>query len=367
MNNAIPNLPPRRVRWVALAFVFALGAFTLLTIRDAGRAPVRPAAGGTYLGRDVDGRVVQVCLFEQDGDWQGWLYREGHEQTDWFTTTNRATPWQAAVWVREREDTPKPPELIIASTSDHRRLQATLPRLKSWGNDVAELGLQFEHLKFYRRAGLRFGRMGGTLEFLAQFPRLPESSGFIAAVNREIMAQCEQAATEFTGDPLDFWRRMVEMRELDTGFNEHKLLANWQPRLLTTNLASFTVWSFDETGGNGNHSHWRGVNLISDGTGCRELKLSELFRSAKEWEQELRVRCAPKAKAAGAPDYGQSLGTNVDVDVFTLSSSGLQIYFNPYILGSGADGEFVVHFDYAELMDLLRTDGPAAILPASRN
>ena len=105
---------------------------------------------------DGDGRVVQVCLFEQDGDWQGWLYREGHEQTDWFTTTNRATPWQAAVWVREREDTPKPPELIIASTSDHRRLQATLPRLKSWGNDVAELGLQFEHLKFYRRAGLRF-------------------------------------------------------------------------------------------------------------------------------------------------------------------------------------------------------------------
>ena len=32
-----------------------------------------------------------------------------------------------------------------------------------------------------------------------------------------------------------------------------------------------------------------------------------------------------------------------------------------------ADGEFVVHFDYAELKDLLRTNGPAALLPTVGN
>ena len=145
--------------------------------------------------------------------------------------------------------------------------------------------------------------MGGTLEFIAQFPRLPETSGFVAGVNRGILAQCEAAAAEFNANPLGFWRQMVEFRELDVGFNEHKLEANWQLRLLTTNLASFTVWSYDEVGGNGNHSHWRGMNFIAEGTGCRGLKLAELFQSAKSWEQELRVRCAPKAKAAGAPDH----------------------------------------------------------------
>ena len=54
---------------------------------------------------------------------------------------------------------------------------------------------------------------------------------------------------------------------------------------------------------------------------------------------------------------------DVTLDTFTLSPTGLQIYFNPYAIASGADGEFVVHFDYAELKDLLRDDGPALWLP----
>ena len=34
-----------------------------------------------------------------------------------------------------------------------------------------------------------------------------------------------------------------------------------------------------------------------------------------------------------------------------------------YAIASRADGEFVVHFDYAELKDLLRTNGVAQLLP----
>lgn len=352
------------MRWVALAFVVALGVFTALTVRDAGRPAIRPAAGGTFTGRDVDGRLVQVCLFEQDGGWQGWLFREGREQTEWFITTNRTDPWQAVVNVREREDVPELPEPVVASTGDPLRLNATLPRTNGWASDTANLTRQFEHLGFRRLTGFRLGRWGGTKEFHAQLPKLREDAGFQAAVTREVVRQCEAAAWEFTAAPADFWRDNVQLRQ-PVLMNSHELTAHWQLRLLTTNLASFCVWSHDAVGGNGNHSHWRGANFIWGRGELHEVTLPELMRHGEKWRSEIRVRCLPKLQAIGASNIALHKVTMPDtgVEVFTFSPTGLQIYFNPYEIASGADGEFVVHFDYAELKDLLRTDGPAAFLP----
>lgn len=365
MSGPSVALPSRRKsRWLALAFVVALGVFTALTVRDAGRPDVRLVAGGTFTGRDVDGRLVQVCLFEQVGGWQGWLYCEGREQTEWFSTTNRAHPWQAVVNVREREDVPKLPEPVVASTDDPLRLNATLPRTNGWASDTANLTRQFEHLSYRRLTGVRLWGWGGTSELHAQFPRLPVGSEFHDAINREIVRRCEAAAAEFTSEPLEFWRDNLRTRQPVTA-NAHELTSHWQLRLLATNVASFCVWSYDERGGNGNHSHWRGANFLATSAGLRELKLTDLLRPESNWQTTLRSRCEPKLASIGAPDRARQTvtDTRTDIDTFTLSPTGFQIYFDPYILGSGADGEFVVHFDYAELKDLLRTDGPAAFLP----
>jgi hypothetical protein len=114
------------------------------------------------------------------------------------------------------------------------------------------------------------------------------------------------------------------------------------------------------------------VNLLAVGSGVRPLKLGELFHANATtgtpdedppWRLNLRARCVPKLKLLGAPQPEAVLEKDFPLDTFTLSPTGLQIYFNPYAIASGADGEFVVHFDYAEVKDLLRTDGPAAFLP----
>lgn len=368
--SGLPPAPPthRNGRWLGLGFVLALACFTFLCWRDASQPPVRPVAGGTFFGRDVDGRLVYVNLFELDyadsraPGWQGWLYREGHGQALVFWTTNRAHPWREKTYARAPEDAPEPPATFVASTADPRQLTATLPRLASWGNDTANLTRQFEHLSFRRRAGIRLGRLGGTQEFCAQFPRLPETNAFLTAVNREVIAQCEANAAGVASEAFSFWKDMLRERQLP-GFNEYEFTANWQLRLLTTNLASFSVWSYEQTGGNGNHSHWHGANFIAGGDGLRALKLADLFQENSHWLTELRTRCVPKLKAISAPRPEAVLDKDVELDVFTLSPTGLQIYFNPYAIASGADGEFVVHFDYGELKDLLRTDGPAQLLP----
>lgn len=188
------------------------------------------------------------------------------------------------------------------------------------------------------------------------------TNAFLVAVNRAILSECETGAAEFNKEAFDFWKWMIRERQLP-GFNQHEFTSNWQLRLFTTNLASFSVANYDASGGNGNHSHWLGANFIGTGDGVRPLALAELFSDRAGWEKELRVRCVPKLKVCAAPRPEAVFDKFVDLDVFTLSPTGLQIYFNPYAIASGVDGEFVVHFDYAELKDLLRTNGPAAFLP----
>ena len=375
MSGPFPAPPTsRKSRWLVVAFILALVGFTFLCWRDASRPPVRPAAGGTFTGRDVDGRLVYVNLFALESGWQGWLYRDGKEQAAWFFTTNRAHRWQATFNEREHEEflTTAEPILAsavastVASTADVAKLNATFPRQAGATRETVSLTRQFEHLSYRRLAGVRLGRVGGTKEYLAQFPRLTEAGPFTAAVNREILRQCEEDAAEFTSEPFEFWKTMIQIRGLP-GFNQHELTANWQLRLLTTNLASFSVWSYDATGGNGNHSHWRGANFLWEAGYLRIIPLDELFRTNLEWQAELRTRCVPKLKMIGAPKPEAVLEQDVTLEVFTLSPTGLQIYFNPYAIASGADGEFVVHFGYGELKDLLRTNGPAALLPTSRN
>lgn len=370
MSGRSPAPPAsRQGRWLAVAFGVALASFTFLCWRDVSRSPARPVAGGTFVGRDVDGRLVYLNLFELDdadsrsSGWQGWLYREGQGRAEWFTTETRPHPWKQTFHGRERDDAKSPPESTVTSTDNSDQFNATLPRLASWGSDTANLTRQFEHVGFRRVAGIRFGRVGGTQQYYAQFPRLPETSAFLAAVNREILAQCEAGSAEFNKDAFDFWKGMIRERQLPF-FNQYEFTANWKLRLLTTNLASFSVSSYDATGGNGNHSHWDGVNLIATDAGARSLKAAELFREASE--NDLRARCVPKLKAIGAPRPEAVFDKDVTLDTFTLSPAGLQIYFNPYAIASGADGEFVVHFDYAELKDLLRDDGPARWLPRGK-
>jgi hypothetical protein len=350
------------VRWVALAFVLALGGFTALTVRDAGRPAIRPAAGGTFTGRDVDGRLVQVCLFEQGSGWQGWLYREGREQTEWFTKTNRALPWQAAVNIREREDMPKLPEPLVASTGDPLRLNATLPRTNGWASDTANLTRQFEHLSYRRLTGLRLGRLGGTSEYFAQFPKLPDAQPFHEALKMRILDRCEERAGGFTEGPLDFWKDNLLKRAFPA-MNAHLLSENWQLRLLTTNLASFVVCSYDAVEGNGNHSRWDGLTYQWQNGAVTWLRLGDIFKPLPDWKPVFRERCRLKLKAVGHPAPNSVKDEDIPLFNFTLFQTGLQVYFNPYEIASGADGEFVVHFDYAELKDLLRTDGPAAFLP----
>jgi hypothetical protein len=235
--------------------------------------------------------------------------------------------------VREREDVPNLPEPVVASTGDPLRLNATLPRTNGWASDTANLTRQIEHLRYRRLTGLRLGQLGGTYEYAAQFPRLPDANPLFTLIHQHISSQCMAEAAHFTSVPFNPWLSMVRHRQL-LGFNHFRLNSHWQLRLLTTNLTSFCVWTHDSVGGAGNHSQWQGATLISAGADVRELELSDLFPAdpgpsdpdtAHEWGLKLRERGVAKLKAIGAPEPDSALRKNVSLSDFTLSPTGLQL------------------------------------------
>lgn len=141
-------------------------------------------------------------------------------------------------------------------------------------------------------------RWGGTKEFHAQFPKLPPLLPFHTEVSALILERCEAQAGEFNRDSFSFWQENFHLGG-PTHPREMKLTQNWQLRLLTTNLASFSVWSYKAIGGNGNWNKWAGENYVWENNAIHGLRLVDLFSADLKWQPQLRARIGPKFAVLG--------------------------------------------------------------------
>lgn len=334
-----------------------------LVTRSFNAPPLRAEFGGTFSGHDLSGRTVVVHLFTGHDRWNGWLYREGLDQPRLAWTTGTNAPWKMQFLNFRRANPAESPVATVSSATEPRRLTAILKGAESEESALVELQLVSEHLSIRRRSGVSLGRYGGTKEFHAQIPQLPAGAPFYELVSYEITRTCLEHAEAFTKDIAAHWKEVGE-GDYRTAMSRSRWPEYWQVRLLQTNLVSLMVFSLPETGSSGNPSRFRGENFAWIGGALQRLELTGLMVPGKDWESELRRRCVPKLAEIGARIPEGILEAAVSLEQFTLSPTGLQLYFNPYILGSGAEGAFIVHFDYGELLDLLRTNGPAITIPS---
>jgi hypothetical protein len=317
-----------------------------------------PSAGATFRGVDASGHEVRVHQFglvgyEDAPSWQGWVFQEGTGLYREEYTTNQE------VWPLRWPD-PKSKE---EPTVEARRVgdEDGQPRLEiQFGPGAAILVTrEFPHRVLNRKRGFTVNGWGCIKEYRGEFPDLRGGDELSRAVFREIRSRCVSEAREFTEGILTHTREAWQ-EGWPVTMSRWTLEEHWQVRLLSGDIASFTVWRYPNTGGNGNSTRFAGVNWIRDGDHLRELDLPDLFRSDVRWESQLRQRCVSKLARVHAPEPADVLDPRVHLSVFTMSPEGLQLYFNPYTVGSGADGAFVIHFDDAELADLVRPDGPLA-------
>lgn len=346
MRRSIPG-------WVVAGLLLVIGALNLSQVRSR-----NPSTGSTFRGVDAVGHEIRVHLFKRVGyedapTWHGWVFQDGTGLLREEYTTNQDV-WPLR-WADSRSTGAPHVEARLVRDEEHP------PRLaiQTGGDVVAIVSREFPHRVLHRRRGFAVNGWGCIKEYRGEFPDLRGGNELSRAVFREIRSRCVSEAREFTGGILtQTWEAWNEGWPVT--MSHWSLEVHWQVRLLSDSLASLTVWRYPNTGGNGDPTRFAGVNWVRDGNHLRELDLSDLFRSYVRWEPQLRQRCVSKLARVHAPEPADVLDPRVHLSVFTMSPEGLQLYFNPYTIGSGADGAFVIHFDDAELADLVRPDGPLA-------
>ena len=100
-------------------------------------------------------------------------------------------------------------------------------------------------------------------------------------------------------------------------------------------------------------NYYEGETFYISGKGCQKITLNDLFATSvqKEW---LRQICEKSLKSESISYFGgkEPLCSILDqerIRTFVVDDKNLMIIFQPYTVGGGADGPFVVKIPFAEL------------------
>jgi len=106
-------------------------------------------------------------------------------------------------------------------------------------------------------------------------------------------------------------------------------------------------------------SHYTSYNYWFDGKEMQEINLGSLFLSDKNFADFLTQFCLSslEKERIGYCDTPIEI-TLEDVQIFTLSKSGLTITFRPYHIGGWADGPYSTTIPFESLKSFINPQGP---------
>ncbi len=346
-------------------FLAALGGVVITLAVWPVKPSIQPVSGGVYAGDiPVFGRV-QLDLFAGEAK-GGWIYREGEGAPDSISLERNKEGYHA--------DVAKGSDWSITNATMQFRLSNSgdlLEGLLAVGTNAPDkpflLRRELQHVALKRQSGITFGRFGANTAFYGQFPLLGTNSTFERALNRKITKLVDNEARGFTSGNLE--RHWDVLRDGDAVWQGSRR-PKWQLRLLDDKLASFAIWDEpdDHGGANGNLTVWAGRTFSWQDGKIQELKLADFFRDDSGWDLGIRTFCRDALKRLQLESPARAVFyPDVDVSIFTLSPTGFQIYFNPYEIGSGGDGEFIIHIPYERLQKYYKSGWPTTLLPKATN
>lgn len=348
-------------RWKFSAFLIALAVAITVAMLSHVRPNIVATDGGSYVGElPVLGRV-QLDLFISD-DWaNGWVYREkeGAPQVIDFTTNTR-TSFRGIIRDIHCNETNANVEFDF--TKDSRTIEGLIGEGTNKPDRKFVLSRAFQYAAIKQHSGVRLGRFGANTTYNGKFPLIDSNSVFGRALNETIATLVDGEARRFTTGNLE--RRWEVLRNGDSVWPGTST-PQWQIRYLSDSIASFAVWDEPYFGGCGDFTKWSGRNFAWRSGKLHQLKLADLFRDDSGWDEEIRTFCREELRREGFAGSASSLNTETPLEIFTLSSTGLQIYFNPYEIGGGGDGEFIIHIPYERLRKYYKLGWLASLLPTA--
>ncbi len=351
----------RQNRWMAAITAAVVAASFIMSMRIPPDRPL-PAQGGSYRGVIEGVGTMQLDLF-LGGPWDlAWLFRPDNGHADKLALRNRNErhTWTGE-WITQQEHGwLTNATLHFAMSHDGREVTGTTRGHDGRGDTPFALRRTQEYM------ALRLiNREKPARRFDGWVPAWKHGDRLGRNVSLAAIEQGQQAAAAFVGDrrarPHDL--ALIGWPTPNDGLNAVEL---WQPRLQTDRLRSFAVWNIRDDGETPNLARWRYRNVWWNGREAVPFTLRELFDSEKPWEKTLRELCERQLEAVEAVSSFARRSSDWNPDNFTLSETGLQIYFDDCRVEGGRMGGAHVHIDYSELRSLLARTGPATALVQAR-
>ncbi len=203
------------------------------------------------------------------------------------------------------------------------------------------------------RSGLSLLGWGASLRLMGRWPE-PASS---ATWSRDAHAVIREAVSDWLDETRRGW--VPDWRQ---GLRERSVADEWEGTLQVRTIwhdevvASFHGTEYLYTGGA--HGHHANVawNFLRNGDGVVPLELGDFFREASGWPELLTSEARSRLVDAGASWPAE--GATVDSGrAFTVCPAGLWLYYDPYEVGSYAEGTYVVWIPWDRL-EAVRRPGP---------
>jgi len=159
---------------------------------------------------------------------------------------------------------------------------------------------------------------------------------------------------------------MASDTETDSYFDEISnfyYLLNTRVAYYSEDYISLVESCTDFVAGAHDNTDFKTYTAQVNGDRVKEIKLKDLFLPHSPWKTVLYSLVWRDVYERGgfAPYYG--IGVKIpddDMQHFTLSYAGLTLYFDPYVLGCGAEGTYEITIPLTVLTDTLNPKGPAA-------
>lgn len=352
-------------RTSAVRFAFAAAALAAaLALWRRNEDPVLD--GGFFAGTWPDTGPVALGFWEEDGLLRGVLNREESDDGDSVSgirLDRRNALLVVHRWV-EGEDGPVGVARLWVH-GDRADGDLHIERVDAAGaRRVPEM---FQRLGCVRegraKLSLRIGAYGHRSTFRFPYPASVGSGGS-ADLWDSLKASVHAERRGAMGGLSEAWDGI---RNPGFSGNEWEYLATPRLRRSDADLVSVLVETYPYRGGNGNWTRYAAWNRIRDDGKVRPLRLEELFREDGAWIRYLRTACAVELRRLGAAwpgeataetdaEGGPRLPAPLEEQRFTLSATGLQLQFDPYEAGSGAQGGFSVHIPFSDLGRHLRPE-----------
>ncbi|MBW8467667.1 MAG: TIR domain-containing protein [Thiobacillus sp.] len=217
------------------------------------------------------------------------------------------------------------------------------------------------------------GLPGYTLEL--RFPHFESStlSNTALELNEYVTAkrfECllEARRTKLEQDP----ERFREWFGTDSEAASNSLDYSLEPVLVGESILSMILYEFGFFAGAAHGFHGATThNFVVKDDGLVKLRLEDFFsdpylacprftelciqKIAKEWEERFETPPSADDREEMARSFPPEWSTYLH---FSLSATGISVYFPPYTLGGYAAGSWVAEFSFEELGPLLKCDGP---------